>query len=279
MKRRPLQITLRQLQRMLFAPRFWGAVIAAAVILALIGPFGTDRHLALLPRMAYWFVIAVFTFAAGYGTVVFLVNLAFPDQRRHPLQIAMVGLAAGIPIAAITVLINRQVFHEVPHTTGDIVGTLVNSAVIAAAVSFIYAMLDVGEAGAPSPTAASADSDMPSAAPAVASKAPPPRPALLDRLKPELRGQLSHLSMQDHYVDIHTDRGHALVLMRLADAIRETAPVDGLQIHRSHWVARESVKRVFTEKGRMQVELRNGDVLPVSRSSQASVRSAGLPES
>jgi hypothetical protein len=186
-------------------------------------------RLALLPRMAYWFATAVLTFSAGYCTVVFLVNLAFPDQRRHPLQIGLVDLAAGIPIAAITVLVNEQVFGALPRTTSEIAGTLINSVVIAGAVSFLYALLDPGERNVPVETrAAVANDTSPSQSvpsPTQVPAANPPRPAILDRLKPELRGALSHLSMQDHYVDVHTDRGHALVLMRLPAAVRETAPV------------------------------------------------------
>lgn len=273
MKSGPLQITLRQLQRLVFAPRFWGAVVAAAIILAFIGPFGTDRYLDLLPRAGYWFAIAALTFVAGYATVVFLVNLVFPDQRCNPLQVGMIGLAAGIPIAAITILVNQQVFHEVPGTIAGIGETLVNSAVIAGAVSFLYALLDVGDQRTAGETNAAAQTGpvAPATSPDI-----PPRPGLLDRLKPEMRGRLSHLSMQDHYVEVHTDKGRTLILMRLADAIRETAPVEGLQIHRSHWVARASVRRVTSVNGRMQVEMENGAILPVSRSAQASVRQAGL---
>ena len=55
------------------------------------------------------------------------------------------------------------------------------------------------------------------------------------------RGGLLALSVEDHYVDIVTDKGKTLVLMRLADAMKETGSVAGLQIHRSHWVARGAV--------------------------------------
>src|SRR5690606_17132350 len=70
----------------------------------------------------------------------------------------------------------------------------------------------------------------------------PPRPAVLNRLPHHLRGRLIYMSMQDHYVDVHTDRGNALVLMRLGDAIAETGATPGLQIHRSHWVALDAVR-------------------------------------
>lgn len=278
MKRRPLQLTLRQLRRLVHAPRFWGAVVAAAVVLALTGPYGTDRDLAFLPRLGYWLAVGALTFTAGYGTVVFLLNAAFGDQARHPLQVGLVGLAAGIPIAAITILINEQVFGALPATPGEILATLANSAVIAAAVSFLYALLDGRSGSSESPVEAKASSAVRQDEPPAPAQETTACPPLLDRLRPQLRGRLSHLSMQDHYVDVYTDKGHQLVLMRLVDAVREAAPVEGMQIHRSHWIALDAVGRVFTEGGRLQVEMADGTILPVARSSQAAVRSAGLPK-
>jgi len=90
------------------------------------------------------------------------------------------------------------------------------------------------------------------------------------------RGRLLALTVEDHYVDIVTDRGKALVLMRLADAIREAAPVPGLQIHRSHWVALDAVSRTERSAGKVIVELSNGLRLPVSRGYMAMARDAGL---
>jgi DNA-binding LytR/AlgR family response regulator len=64
--------------------------------------------------------------------------------------------------------------------------------------------------------------------------------------------------------------------MRLADAIRETGMVPGLQIHRSHWVAKDAVAKVHRSEGKLMLELRNGMRLPVSRSYLAAARDAGL---
>ena len=90
------------------------------------------------------------------------------------------------------------------------------------------------------------------------------------------RGKLLHLSVSDHYVDVVTDRGHALVLMRLSDAIRETGAVPGLQIHRAHRVALDAVRQVHRGNGKVALELSNGTRLPVSRSFMPAARQAGL---
>lgn len=76
--------------------------------------------------------------------------------------------------------------------------------------------------------------------------------------------------------EVTTEKGKALVLMRLSDAIRETPPTPGLQIHRSHWVAVDAVARTVRTGDKLLVELKDGRRLPVSRSYTRDVRDAGL---
>jgi DNA-binding LytR/AlgR family response regulator len=115
----------------------------------------------------------------------------------------------------------------------------------------------------------------PRAAAAPGSAAPPPEPPILRRLPPARRGALLRLSMQDHYVEIVTDRGAGLALMRLSDAIAETAPEPGRQVHRSHWVAARAVAGARREGGRPLLRLRDGAEIPVSRSRAPALREAG----
>ena len=70
--------------------------------------------------------------------------------------------------------------------------------------------------------------------------------------------------MQDHYVEVHTAAGSELLLLRFRDALREVEGVDGLQVHRSHWVARNAVARVERRRGGGRVALRlvNGSKVP-----------------
>jgi hypothetical protein len=88
---------------------------------------------------------------------------------------------------------------------------------------------------------------------------------LTARLPQELRGRLICLQMEDHYVRVHTDRGSALLLLRLSDAMAEAAPVLGMQVHRSWWVASDAIK-AFERVGRTsQLTLSNGVTAPVSQ--------------
>ncbi|MBS7553648.1 LytTR family transcriptional regulator [Ancylobacter dichloromethanicus] len=89
--------------------------------------------------------------------------------------------------------------------------------------------------------------------------------ALMVRLPAGIRGPLVCLEMQDHYVRVHTERGAALVLMRLRDAIAETAPAAGRQVHRSWWVADRAVERCARTGRAGTVRLTNGLAVPVSQ--------------
>ena len=110
------------------------------------------------------------------------------------------------------------------------------------------------------------------------SRVPPedPPPALLERLPAPLRGSLIALSVTDHYVHVTTDKGTHMLLMRLSDAMRETAPLPGLQIHRSHWVALDAIQSVDRTARRSEVVLNNGTRLPVSRTFLPQLKDAGF---
>lgn len=237
----------------------WTALAGASILLGLVGPFGTYDQLPLAARLAYWTAIVVSTYLAGFVLVNFAVHILFGADRGSVTGYALAGAIAGIPVAGLVALFNRFAFGETS-SFGFVIAlpyVVVTAALISALVAFFVQKATV-EPGA-----------------AEISKAPP-RARLLDRLPHEKRGQLSHLTMQDHYVAVHTERGHALVLMRMADAIAETQGVDGLRIHRSHWVARAAVEGVERRDGKLHLRLRDGTLLPVSRSYSEAVRSAGF---
>lgn len=99
----------------------------------------------------------------------------------------------------------------------------------------------------------------------------------LMRLPPAFRAAKLHaVESEDHYLRVHTDKGSELILMRLADAVRELEGSGGLQTHRSWWVAGDAVKEVKRQNGRL-VLVTHGDVdVPVSRTYAKLVREAGL---
>ena len=99
----------------------------------------------------------------------------------------------------------------------------------------------------------------------------------MDRLPPKYRrAELHAITSEDHYLRIYTSLGEELILMRLADAVRELDGADGMQVHRSWWVARSGIEHVKRESGKPVLILPSGAEVPVSRTYQKAARDAGL---
>ena len=108
---------------------------------------------------------------------------------------------------------------------------------------------------------------------------PPPDAAgeirFLKRIPNGIAGDLLCLRTEDHYLRVHTTAGSDLILFRLKDALGELEGADGLQVHRSYWVARDAVEAI-ERKGRKSILfLKNGQHVPVSESFLPAVRAAG----
>ena len=116
--------------------------------------------------------------------------------------------------------------------------------------------------------------------------APPPADApegagpvetFLSRLPLKFRqAELHAVSSEDHYLRVHTSLGEELILMRLADAVRELDGGGGLQVHRSWWVAKAAVRDVKRQGGKVSLVLPSSKEAPVSRTFTAEVKAAGL---
>ena len=99
----------------------------------------------------------------------------------------------------------------------------------------------------------------------------PEPPLFFERIPRPLGNRLIALGMEDHYLRIYTDVGSDLVLCRFADALRELTAFDGLQVHRSWYVARSAIIQVQREGRAMTLCLSNGLEVPVSRAYQKEV--------
>jgi hypothetical protein len=253
----PLQLTLRELRGLFSSLRALGVMVIVGVLLGVAGPFGTFELLQPAARIAYWVAIVFFTYGTGYGLALLgdrVWGTGRPVWQRVLIQIVPAGLGTSVVVG----LLNLGVFGLDRFALGPVLVLAAQSFAISAAVvavSFLTARPVL------------------SSAPAATPSGPPP---ILERVPLPQRGALIALVVEDHYVDIVTTRGKTLVLMRLADAIRETGSVAGLQIHRSHWVAKDAVVRAHRSEGKVVLELSNGMRLPVSRGYLPAVKDSGL---
>jgi hypothetical protein len=249
-----VQSALREMQAIFTSPVRLIAMAITVALLALSGPFGTlDYEPAT--RLVYWAVVVVLSYTAGQVGAVIAAEKLGERLPVTPLRIPVLALSASIPAALVVIVATLVV--EPTSAPNPLLLWFYVFAVCLSLVTFLTM---------------SAKRETPAAVHA----SEPARPALIERLPLHQRGRLLHIAVSDHYVDVTTDKGTALVLTRLSDAIRETAPERGLQVHRSHWVALAAVRRGFRRDGKPMLELENGTQVPVSRSFVSAVREAGL---
>ena len=67
--------------------------------------------------------------------------------------------------------------------------------------------------------------------------------------------------MEDHYVRVHTTQGSALVLMSLSQAMAGLQDIEGVQTHRSWWVARSAIVGVVEDGRRLRVFRSSGEAI------------------
>ena len=254
-------------------PREWASDLAIAtaigVFLGMIGPFGSFNGGPAELRIAYW----VANMWIGFIVLSTVVRSSIRVGARLDLPVWFT-LTVGVAIGALPLGLLVSWFSSWfwPGNHGRVSPLLIQygqTLVISLPCAFGYYFL--------------ADRSWRSAVdPAPQPRAAPSAPTngeagggFLDRLPPRLGRELLCLQMEDHYVRAHTAKGSDLILTPLKDAIAELGDTDGLQVHRSWWVARRAVA-VPVAKGRSYaLKLTNGLDVPVSRASVAKLRAAG----
>lgn len=238
--------------------RFALIVIAIGAALALISPYGATGGLPYWAAFLYWAGLIGGGSLAGYGARRLIRGL-WPDMRIGPalgLISLVTALAGTVAVAAIHA---GPMGRPVPVAYLPTLLGLVW--VIAAAMTGLSYLLDRAGITRPEPAGETGDAVQ----------------NFLERLPLKYRrAALWAVSSEDHYIRIHTSLGEELILMRLSDAIRELAGADGMQVHRSWWVARAGVRETRRAGGKVTLLLASGKAAPVSRSFMADAKAAGL---
>ena len=244
------QSALREWRRHMAQPVRAVALCGIAAILTLVGPFETAEMMRPLPRFIYWLAVAWLTYSAGYGANEFAMQAA---PHRLMMRIVIAGPLTGLGVLAIVFFLNGLAFGSWP-LGPEFWGLAANVMGIAIIIAGIFQI-----AYTPDPQAQ-----------------PPHPPTLLERLPLEKRGPLVAISVEDHYVRVRTTKGEEMLLMRLADAIREAGAHAGFQVHRSHWVARGQVVSVTRKGDGAVLSMSHGADIPVSRANMPKIKEAGL---
>ena len=243
----------RDFTRIPFLARLTAGVLVLGTLMAFWSPYGTG-YMGWPGVWLYW---------TGSMALGWSVGLAMEAglARRWPM-LDRVWLYGSVTIAVSLVLSAATlVFHAVRglKLTAELLGNVaLEVTVLTAVIVAVYALLRQGVPRAEPSDEVRADA------------------ALLNRMPPKhQRSRILAIMAEDHYLRVHTEAGNCLIRMRLADAVKAVTALDGAQIHRSWWVARNAVDLVERKSGRVELVLSNGVRAPVSRSHSAHLREAG----
>jgi hypothetical protein len=230
---------------------------AGGLFYALIGPFGSGSQPFGL-RLFYCMAICVV--AAPVFFLGLRLGLLLGRRLAWPIWLSSLALAPvfGLIVAMETYWLAPLMWLGHPPPQPTFLRNYLQGLVIMAPSAVIlgwWMMRPRGE----TPTAASG----------------PAPPRLLARIPVSIRGQILALEAEDHYVRVHTARGSALILMRLADALDELDGLEGMRVHRSWWVAKGAIAQAQARGRRMSLTLSNGVVAPVTREAAPLIRRAG----
>lgn len=244
--------------------------IIAAVILTLTGPFGTYVDFGIFVRFQFW-LAAMFSAGLFIHTVCYLALMISDQSVRTSVLAVVVGASLGsVPAAAVVITLYSYYSDNLtaPLNFPTIWG---NVTVIGIMVALFQFRRRIFKANRPAETASLETSF---GNPEGTEDAPFTVP-LLERLpKGTTPDQIISFSMQDHYVEVMTNQGPHLVLLRLADAIVLLGDLKGLRIHRSHWIALDHLDSLKRNGRAWQAVTSDGRQLPISATYLEATRTA-----
>ena len=225
--------------------RLLGVATLAGSFLGFIGAFGTMEQ-PPLARIAQCLPFSWIGSLLGYGCARLVFCMPWADQR--PWAAGAVSATVMIPPMSMIVWLSYLLVAP----PGLPIRALPNLLSITATMCFAGTALGVALRQRARGTGMTL--------------AGPTPPKFLERLPLKLRGaEVWAVEAQDHYLRLHTSKGQDLILLRLADAIAELEGLEGAQVHRSWWVARDAITEARRGDGRATLTLKDGSEVPVSR--------------
>ncbi len=204
-------------------------------------------------RLAYWMLLM----GLGYVWGAFVSSYFFQGGRRRTghlwLDVAIAALLMSTPFTFVVWAASRLMFGaDIPLAGLPILfGSVLLVSLAITAINVLIEDRRVTHAG--------------------------PTPAkFLERLPLKLRGaEVWAVEAEDHYLRLHTSKGQDLILLRLAGAVSELEGIEGAQVHRSWWVARDAIADAKRGDGRATLTLKDGAQVPVSRTYAGMLRDKG----
>ncbi|WP_058315427.1 LytTR family DNA-binding domain-containing protein [Cognatishimia activa] len=261
--------TFKDTYKTLFSKLTLSIWVVATLLTVLSGPFGTFEEMTSVQLAIYWTSVTTSSILLGY--LAYALTRCTLGFEETTLSRMMAGTLGTFFIATDVFALSHWVydFADGPSYLSLLgwVGFVFFS-VILGRFMFSQAIEKNAQENRSSPIQI--------VVPTPSETSPEPR--LFQRLPSGAHGRVYRLSANDHFVHVRTETGEHKIRMRLRDAILEMDGVDGVCVHRSHWVPLDVMVSVRKASGKISVVLNNGEVVPVSRKYRENVDAQKLPE-
>lgn len=246
-------------------------LLASAV--GFMGPFGTYMDEGLVNRIVHWWQLLMGAYLLVRPAILLLLRLARTTDLPPRAVVFWGVVVSSIPLAFIWRSVGQEEFRELDGYAGLLPFSLLCALAVMGVSQWAESadermrkrMPKQSGQAASRPAQTVADEDEQEA-----------DPALRSRLSDGFTGPILALQSEDHYVRVHGENTSELILIRLRDAIAEMDGVEGEQIHRSWWIARDAVASAEPSGRTWAITLRNGEIAPVARDSVERLQAQGL---
>ncbi|MGB0833396.1 MAG: LytTR family DNA-binding domain-containing protein [Psychrobium sp.] len=259
-------------------------MVIAGLVIGLLAPFGMV-NIPVTVALNFWVIICV----VGYGIYAPLINACdiLLDEKISArwLRVSLGAFSASLLMSLIIPVVSNAFFDISADYWSQVGAAFFQTAIIGGVISVISLMMQlIGQQQAQLQQSQQALNEQAQVIEQskqhtdnlVENLADKQLNQLMEKVPLEKRGQLLCLEMDDHYLNIHTDKGTHMALMRFKDALALLKDCDGLQTHRSWWVATDAIVGVEKEGRKTLLRLSNDVLAPVSRTYQPQVNQLKL---
>ena len=249
-------------------------MLLLACVVGFMGPFGTFSDGGLVERITHWWQLLMGAFLLVRPAIYGLGKLAQITELPPSATVFWGVVVVSVPLAVLWRNVGQDEFRELDGYAGLIPFSLLCSLAVLAVFQWAAnADRRIVERRRQS-IQAKRDTHGEETSDGTSEQTTPP--ALTGRLSSGFRGPVLALQSEDHYVRVHGAKESELLLIRLRDAIREMGDVHGEQVHRSWWVAHDSIAGAESSGRSWTIMLKNGLAVPVARDSVSRLQAAGL---
>jgi len=248
------QLALREMRQCIGTPEKLGEMTLAAVLAAIMQPFGFRLPGTIGLTLIYWLLVIGVTFPLG-----FVISNFCASRSHRPWRSALsAAVAMAIAVTLVVYAMNMVFLGWGPLEAERLGRVFVSGGPVAALVTLLVHIVLAPESEGLDPSQS------------------PKTTRLMERLPRGARGLIQHLTAEDHYTRVTTSQGSSLVLLRFSDALQDMALTPGLQVHRSHWASYDAIDKAERRGDAGQLILTNGSNVPVSRGHMPKQRAKGI---